>query len=58
MTAHAESPLDRICRESRERDERIVANPSAHPADDVAMAKNRIYQRTMLCPAAVLRYGD
>ncbi len=54
----AESELDRICRESRERDARIIANPDGHDREAVAMAKLRAYQRSMLVPAAIFRYGD
>lgn len=54
----SESPLDRICRMARERDARIVANPEQYTSEEVALAQNAIYQRTMLNPAAVMRYGD
>lgn len=52
-----ESPLEAICRAARERDETIVANPSAHTPDEVAEAQRRQYDRVMLTPAAVLRYS-
>lgn len=56
--APPESPLDRICRQARERDAEILANPDRHDGQTVADAKLRAHHRTMLTPAAVLRYGD
>ena len=52
-----ESPLEAICRQARERDAEIVANPGDHTPDAVAEAQRRQYDRVMLTPAAVLRYG-
>jgi hypothetical protein len=54
----AESPLEAICRRAREHDAEVIAHPDRFSADEVARAKLAEYHRTMLEPAAILRYGD
>lgn len=53
-----ESPLDRICREVRERDAQIVANPSQYTTTEVQAAQLAEYQRARLSIASTLRYDS
>lgn len=53
-----ESPLERICREARERDDQIIASPERYTRDEVDAAKLRVYQRERLSVASILRYDD
>lgn len=58
MTDRTESPLERICRQARERRAYVIAHPEEFTAEEVALAQNAEYQHQMLEPAAILRYGD
>ena len=53
-----DSPLERICRRARERDEDIIAHPERYTRDEVDAAKLSIYQRERLSVASILRYDD
>lgn len=52
-----ESPLERVCREARERDERILADPESYTREEVEAARLATYQRERLDPRDILRYG-
>lgn len=58
MPASDESPLERICREAKERRETILAHPERYTRAEVDEAKRDAYQSARLNVADILRYGD
>lgn len=58
MATKTESPLDRICREAREREAAIIANPERYTRAEVEAARLSAFQRERLQVRDILRYGD
>lgn len=52
-----ETDVERICRQVRERNAHIIANPSQYTKDQVDAAKLDEYQDSMLQVRDILRYS-
>ncbi len=53
-----DTPIERICRAARARQQYVIEHPTEFTTNEVAMARNSAHDDMMLTPASVLRYGD
>jgi hypothetical protein len=51
-----ESPLERVCREAREREDAILSSPNDYSPAEVQAAHLAVYQRERLALADILRH--